>query len=79
MRKYRYRAVNPHGDNLLRRNAYLYQMRLTVVNKGNSLIALLNTVNDHTLRAVVAHLPDSDMVDGFPVPIVHRECIPFCG
>jgi hypothetical protein len=51
----------------------------TVVNKENSLVALLNAIDNDTRQTVVASLPDGDMVDGFPVPIVNRERIPLRG
>ena len=47
-----------------------------VVNKGNRLAGLLNAVDNQARSAVVAHLPDRDMVEGLPVPIVYFESIP---
>lgn len=54
-----------------------YRMFLTVVNKGNSLVRLLNAIDCHTrLAAAVASLQDSDMVESFPVPVVNFERLP---
>ena len=64
---------------LPRRNSHRDRVFLAVVNKGNSRSALDNAIDGHACPAVVARLPDGDMVDGFPVPIVHRERIPLRG
>ena len=54
-------------------------MFLMVVNKGNSLIGLLNAIDGHTRHAAVARLQHGDMVDGFPVPVMHLERLPIPG
>jgi len=54
---------------------------LTVVNKGNILVVLLDAVYGNTLLTdplIIGggRLPDGYMIDGFPVPVVHRELLP---
>jgi hypothetical protein len=45
-------------------------MFLTIVNKRNSIIGLLNAIYCNTrLSADIAGLQDGDMVDSFPVPV----------
>jgi hypothetical protein len=63
------------------RYPHLYRMFLTIINKGNSLIRLLSAINgnirltDHLIIGG-GGLPDGDMIDGFPVPVVHLELLP---
>ena len=58
-------------------------MFLMVVNKKNCHVGLLNTIDGHTRHALVARLeygdvPDRDMINGFPVPVMHHESLPIC-
>jgi len=52
---------------------------LMVVNKGNRLIPLRGAVDGHT-HCAIANLPaqNSDVVDRFPIPVVHREALTIC-
>ncbi len=54
---------------------------LTVVNKGNIIVVLLDAVYGNTLltnHLIIGgrRLPDGYMIDGFPVPVVHLELLP---
>jgi hypothetical protein len=50
---------------------------LKVVNKGNSLTVALNAIDCHNRLAIPgASLQDSDMVDSFPVSVMHLEHLP---
>jgi len=54
---------------------------LTVVNKGNILVVLLDAVYGNTLLTdplIIGggRLPDGYMIDGFPVPVMHRVRLP---
>ena len=50
---------------------------LPVVNKGDSIVVLLNAINYHIHFALpIAHLPDSDMINSFPVSVMHRVHLP---
>ncbi len=48
-----------------------------VVNKGNRCILLRGAVDGHA-RCAIADLPaqNGDVVDRFPIPVVHREALP---
>ena len=60
---------------------YLDRVLLTVVKKGNSIIVLLDAVYGNTLltnHLIIGdgRLPDDYMIDGFPVPVMHRVRLP---
>ena len=57
--------------------SHLDRVFLMVVNKGNRLILLRDAVDGHT-RCAIANLPaqNGDVVDRFPIPVVHREALP---
>jgi hypothetical protein len=58
---------------------YLDRVILTVINKGNRLVLSLNAIDRYTRFAVPgARLQDGDMVDSFPVSVVHLERLPIC-
>ena len=50
--------------------SHLDQVLLTVVNKGNRLVGSLDAIHGHTR---LASLQNGDVVDCFPVPVVHLE------
>lgn len=60
---------------------HINRVFLTVVNKGNSLVVLLNAVYCNSLltnHLIICgwSLPDGDMIDGFPISVVHLELLP---
>ena len=55
-------------------------MFLTVINKGNSFIVKLNTIDYYTYMSVtIVHLNDCKVVGSFPVPIMYFQHIPILG
>ena len=50
---------------------HLDRVFLTVVNKRNSIVGLLNAIDGHTRLATAGgRLPDSDVKDSFPVSVM---------
>ena len=57
--------------------SHLNRVFLAVVNKGNRLVGSLDAVNGHAHSAIPGvRLPDVDMVDRLPIPVVHLERLP---
>jgi hypothetical protein len=55
----------------------LYRVFPAVVHKGNRLVGLLDTINRHTCLAIDGrHAQDGDVVDRFPIPVVHVKAFP---
>ena len=60
--------------------SHLDRVFLTVVNQGNSLVVLLDTVDRHTRPATsVRRMLDSNVVDSLPIPVVNPELLPISG
>src|SRR5512135_19458 len=65
--------------NLLGGYPYLDRMFPMVVKERDGSIGLFNAIDSHICRAAVVCLEHGDMVDGFPVAVMHLEALPMRG
>ena len=60
--------------------SHLDRVFLMVVNQGNGLALSFDAINRHAaLVRRSARLQNSDVVDRFPIPVMHLEFLPICG